>query len=399
MVVDGDAVYRQVFARVLAENPRIEVVATAINARTALPKAESYRPDVITVDMVNGEVDGLQLLEAMKQQNVGAAVLLMTGEGCTPPQALQRAAELGFREQIARGCAGGSPETAGPIIRELTSRVLGFGKSERDAVTIAPTAPPAPPPPAASRMPTPNPVAVAPGNMSMRPALEPARTTAPEPARLQPPPQSPVAAPASAPRRSRRGAEVVGIGVSTGGPKALAALLPMLPADFPLPILIVQHMPAHFTASLAESLSRVCRLPVREARHGELVVPRTVLIAPGGRHMKVVRTDEGVAIRLTDDPPENSCRPAVDVLFRSLCQVYGAGTIAMIMTGMGEDGFAGCRQLHATGATIIAQDEGSCTVFGMPRGPIESGIADVVAPLPELAARLCEVVPGGPRCS
>ncbi|MBK8096707.1 MAG: chemotaxis-specific protein-glutamate methyltransferase CheB [Planctomycetes bacterium] len=382
MVVDGDAVYRQAFARALAEHARIEVVATAINARTALPKAESYRPDVITVDMVNAEVDGLQLLEQMKQHAVPGVVLLMVGEGCTLPQALQRAGELGFKDQLARGCAGGSPESAAAMARELTSRVLVLGKAERDAAPAAPAA--------ATPRPAPPPVVAAP---PARPPAEPARSAArpPIPAPATP---APVAA-----RRPRRGAEVVGIGISTGGPKALAVLLPMLPADFPLPILIVQHMPAHFTASLAESLGRVCRLPVREARAGELVVPRTVLIAPGGRHMKVMRADEGVVIRLTDEAPENSCRPAVDVLFRSLGQVYGANTIAMIMTGMGEDGFAGCKQLHAAGATIIAQDEASCTVFGMPRGPVESGIADVVAPLPDLATRLCEAATGGLRCN
>ncbi|MCA8949747.1 MAG: chemotaxis protein CheB, partial [Planctomycetes bacterium] len=199
----------------------------------------------------------------------------------------------------------------------------------------------------------------------------------------QPSPPAPV-------RRRKLPPKVVGIGASTGGPQALTRVLPRLPAAFPLPILLVQHMPTGFTASMAASLDRECALNVREAQDGDPVRAGTVLIAPGGLHMGVVQQADDVVVRLSKDPPEQSCRPAVDYLFRSLCETFGGATLAVIMTGMGEDGLAGCHALHAAGARILAQDAASCTVFGMPRGPIEAGIADAIVPLEELADRISE---------
>jgi two-component system chemotaxis response regulator CheB len=189
--------------------------------------------------------------------------------------------------------------------------------------------------------------------------------------------------------------QVVALGISTGGPKALTEMVPQLPAGLAVPLLIVQHMPPVFTRSLADDLNRRTPLAVGEAGDGQPIRAGEVWIAPGGRQMKVQRQGEQVVLRITDDPPENSCRPSVDYLFRSVAEVYGGRAVGVIMTGMGNDGSLGCRRLKHGGASIIAQDAATCVVFGMPREPIEKGIADVVAPLDRIAAEISRLTQQG----
>ena len=188
--------------------------------------------------------------------------------------------------------------------------------------------------------------------------------------------------------------EIVGIGISTGGPKALAQMMPQIPADISVPILIVQHMPPVFTQSLAKNLDSKCEYDVREAVDGESVQPGAALIAPGGKQMKVVAGADGKSriIRITDDSPENSCKPSVDYLFRSIAHHYVGRSTGVIMTGMGSDGTLGLKLMKRNGSTIIAQDESSCVVYGMPKEPIDSGIVDVIAPLDKLAEEICRSV-------
>jgi two-component system chemotaxis response regulator CheB len=188
--------------------------------------------------------------------------------------------------------------------------------------------------------------------------------------------------------------EVVGIGISTGGPNALTQMIPMLPAGLKASVLIVQHMPPMFTASLANSLNNKSQLEVKEAEDGDRILPGRVLIAPGGRQMKVVASADGITrqIKITDDPPENSCRPSVDYLFRSIAQHYVGRSTGVIMTGMGSDGSKGLVQMKNNGSFIIAQDEETCTVYGMPKQPIESGIADIVAPLEKIAGEIVKTI-------
>ena len=185
------------------------------------------------------------------------------------------------------------------------------------------------------------------------------------------------------------------IGVSTGGPASLTQMLPRLPANLGAPVLIVQHMPPVFTKSLADDLDRRCALRVWEACDGQPVCAGNVLIAPGGKQMKVEMTGGRVTVTITNDPPENSCRPSVDYLFRSVSSIYGKNAVGVIMTGMGSDGAKGCRQMKQQGAAIIAQDEATCVVFGMPKGPIEEGIADIVAPLGDIASEIVRLVGKG----
>jgi two-component system chemotaxis response regulator CheB len=345
MIVDGDGNARQHLARRCLDAGDFAVVGTAMNGRTALAKLPGYRPDVVLVDLVDADVEGLAFAAALRRQHPATGLVLLVEDDVLdglqkPPDPALHPYELVARQQALGGAV---PSLV------LAARAAA-GRTRQRHTATSPKAP-APRPPAAS------------------------------------------------PRTSWRAADaqVVGIGTSTGGPNALTAMLPHLPADFPLPVLVVQHMPPVFTASLAQSLTRVCKLPVREATHGEPVRPGQILIAPGGFHMRVVARDGGKFVELTQDAPEHGCRPAVDVLFRSLDAVYGGRTIAVMMTGMGEDGFAACKALHRSGAWIVAQDEASCTVYGMPRGPIEAGLADAVAPLDRLAECIQAAAPKGVR--
>ncbi|HEY2857630.1 MAG TPA: CheB methylesterase domain-containing protein [Terracidiphilus sp.] len=184
---------------------------------------------------------------------------------------------------------------------------------------------------------------------------------------------------------------VVAIGVSTGGPAALEELLPRLPRFFPLPVVVVQHMPELFTALLAERLQRFCSLQVREASEGVPLLPGTVFIARGDRHLEALKPSTArlpPTLHLTSGPLENHCRPSVDVLFRSLAAVFGGNVLALVLTGMGNDGLAGCRLLRDAGATILVQDEASSAIWGMPGAVATAGLADQVLPLAQIAPEI-----------
>jgi two-component system chemotaxis response regulator CheB len=188
--------------------------------------------------------------------------------------------------------------------------------------------------------------------------------------------------------------KAIAIGISTGGPVALAKLIPNIPADIGVPIFIVQHMPPMFTDALAAKLNSLGGISVKEAINGEVICANTVYIAPGGKQMKVAALYPGnlLAIQVTDDPPENNCKPSVDYLFRSIARHYGKFATGVIMTGMGCDGTEGLKLMKQNGAMIIAQDESTCAVYGMPKKPVEIGIVDVIAPLDLIAVEICRTV-------
>jgi len=203
--------------------------------------------------------------------------------------------------------------------------------------------------------------------------------------------KGPVAASGQATRVSRMAIQqsaakvnIVAIGVSTGGPTALTNILSTLPEDFPCPIVITQHMPPMFTRLLAERLDSKSRIRVEEAAEGTRLEPGLALIAPGGRHMKLRSENGAVTVVLDDGPPENSCRPAVDVMFRSVAKIYGRSTLVVMLTGMGRDGFTGTQELKAAGASVLAQDRASSVVWGMPGYVVEAGLADVVAGIDDI---------------
>jgi two-component system chemotaxis response regulator CheB len=182
--------------------------------------------------------------------------------------------------------------------------------------------------------------------------------------------------------------KIVAIGVSTGGPDALARLLPVFPANFPLPVVIAQHMPPIFTTLLASRLASKCALPVRECQSGDLLGPCCVWIAPGDYHMVVQEEGHRVRLRTHQGPRENFCRPSVDALFRSVAEVYGAHSLGIILTGMGQDGFKGCEALSAAGASLIVQDEASSVVWGMPGFVARAGLAEKILPLDQIGGEI-----------
>lgn len=348
LVVDDSVLYRKIIRDVLAGIPGVEVVGIARNGVEALEQIERLQPDLLTLDVEMPDLDGLSVLREMRRRGHSARAVMcstLTAEGAV---ATVRALHQGAFDFVVKPTAG-SPQENGRLLHEsLRTRIEAFRQSGRPAPSQSLASPPRP---------------------------------------------LPLVAASAGPRHIHRGEEtqpaappeVVAIGISTGGPEALRHFLPELPADFPCPVLIVQHMPPFFTKSLAESLDARCALTVTEAEHHEPVQPGRIYIAPGGRQMRVGKTGGQVRIELSDDPPENNCRPAVDYLFRSVAQVYRSATLGVIMTGMGSDGTEGCRQIKRAGGRVIAQSAESCVVFGMPRRPVEEGLADRIVPLDHMA--------------
>jgi two-component system chemotaxis response regulator CheB len=302
------------------------------------------------------EVDGVEVLRRLRAGGVPAGAIMLSSLTAQGAQTTMTCLELGAFDFVLKPAEGNMEANIERLRGALRPRLAAFARRHNVRALLGGASPAAARPPGAA------PVA---------PAKPPERAAAPSPTAR---------------------CEVVAIGISTGGPKALTEMLPRLPADLPVPVLIVQHMPPVFTKSLADDLDRRCRLRVCVAQDGCPVRAGQVFIAPGGKQMKVCRESEQAVLRITDDPPENSCRPSVDYLFRSVVNVYGGNTVGVIMTGMGNDGALGCRWLKARGGRIIAQDEPSCVVFGMPRQPIEEGVADLVSPLDSIAAEIVRAV-------
>lgn len=360
VVADDAILFRRVMEQVLSSLPGVEVVGLAQNGKIALQKVQELKPDLLTLDMEMPEMDGLAVLDALKGMQGAPTVIVVSAltlhGGRLTLQALQRGA-FDFITKPDESGAGKSRES---LRQELTPRVkalslrLGVRGILRGITTATPPSPPVPSNAAAISV---------------------------VPSRAVPVTQKP---------------EMLLIGVSTGGPNTLATLLPALPANLGVPVLIVQHMPPLFTQSLAENLDAKCALRVREAAHEEIAEPNTVYIAPGGRQMRIAPGPDGrKIIQITDDPPENNCRPAVDYLFRSAATHYPGRSLAVILTGMGSDGTLGLRLLKRHGCHVIAQDEASSVVWGMPKAAVDAGVADVVLPLDAIASKITSLVRGG----
>jgi two-component system chemotaxis response regulator CheB len=354
LVVDDTVTYRKIVSEVLGTMPEVEVVGAAANGKIALQKIEQCPPDLLLLDVEMPEMDGLEVLRRLRaaKSEVGAIMLSsLTAKGA---QITLAALDLGAFDFALKPSGSSFEENAVLLRRDLAPKLAAFARTN-----------------------------------AVRRALH----GQPMPTRVVPPASKrPVEYVSTATATTFMRADVVAIGISTGGPKALSEMMPRLCEKFPVPILIVQHMPPVFTKSLADDLNDRCKLRVCEASDGQLVLPGVALIAPGGKQMRIVRESDKVHVRITDDPPENSCRPSVDYLFRSVAEVYGRHAVGVIMTGMGNDGSAGCGVIKRAGGAIVAQDEASCVVFGMPREPIERGLADVVAPLDRIAAEITHLV-------
>ncbi|MDY3554847.1 chemotaxis-specific protein-glutamate methyltransferase CheB [Gemmata sp. JC717] len=338
LIVDDSAFVRKSVRQMLARSPFLEVVGVARDGDEALEQVEALRPDVVTLDLHMPRSDGLDFLKRqMARRPVPVVVLSAAGEG---DELAVRALEAGAVEVVQKPTA-----LATEKVFEVADRLIATVK-----------------------------------------AVAAARLT---PVARGPLPGAPL--PGAAPKAKR--ADVLVIGVSTGGPQALKHLVPRFPADFPVPIAIVLHMPVGYTELFARSLAAVARVAVSEAREGDPFRPGAALVAPAGHHLTCARQRDGtVAARLSLHPLDTPHRPAVDVLFRSAAEVYGGRALGVVLTGMGSDGTQGAAWIKAQGGRVLTEAESSCVVYGMPRSVAEGGLSDRAVPLDRMAEAILEAL-------
>jgi two-component system chemotaxis response regulator CheB len=331
LIVDDSAFVRQALSRMLTSDPGIEIAGTAVDGKDAVEKVLALRPDVVTLDVKMPRMGGLEALRRIMAL-CPTPVLLLSSLTSHGGDITLRGLELGAMDFVDKSSVQGHMNLFA-LAEELKLKVRALAGVPRS---------------------------------KLGPALAPAP------------------GPALAPARRGRTAEVVVIGTSTGGPPALQAIIPRLPRDLPIAVLVVQHMPVGFTRSLAERLQARSPIPVREAQDGEGVQPGQVLIAPAGLHMKVRRRAEGIRVVLDEEPRAALHRPSVDVLMASVAKVYGARVLGVVLTGMGCDGVEGLRAIREAGGRTLAESEESCVIYGMPKAAVEAGVVDESLPLTEV---------------
>lgn len=337
LVVDDSVVIRKLLTETLSGDIALEVVGTASDGHIALTKLSQLKPDLVTLDIEMPVMDGLETLAAIRKSHPKLPVIMFSTLTEHGAAATLDALALGASDYATKPSNSGSFPIA---IERIRAELIPKIKALCGVVNAKPPAPSVPRLPAKVRAHT-NPLV-----------------------------------------------DIVAIGTSTGGPNALAEVLPRMPADFPVPIVVVQHMPPIFTRLLAERLASRSTFPVEEGSSGATLSPGHAWIAPGNFHMKVVRTGLKTCLNLNQDAPENSCRPAVDVLFRSVAKAYGSNVLAVVMTGMGSDGVHGSKAIREAGGNVIIQDEASSVVWGMPGLVHASGLDDACYPLNQLAGEI-----------
>lgn len=351
LVVDDSVVIRRLVTQALSEDPELEVVGSAPNGKIALQRIPQLNPDVLTLDVEMPEMDGLQTLRALRPNYPHLVVIMFSTLTQRGASSTIEALSYGASDYVTKAANVGSLDRSLQSLRsELVPKIKQFFHR-----------------PGGDRP------SSAQGGASAR--------------------SGPITL-SRASRLARGPRRLIAIGVSTGGPTALAEVFPGFPQNLDVPIVIVQHMPPMFTRLLAERLQQISRLKVREAEPGMPLEPGVAVIAPGDYHLTLRRDGTQVLCALNQGPPENSCRPAVDVLFRSVADLYGGSVVAVILTGMGQDGLRGVETLKAAGAYVLAQDEPSSVVWGMPGAVARAGLADTVAPLAQIAPEILRRLKG-----
>jgi two-component system, chemotaxis family, protein-glutamate methylesterase/glutaminase len=343
LIVDDSAVIRRLLSDLLKEDPQIEVVGMAGNGELAISKVQQLHPDIITLDMEMPVMDGIETLKALRKTHLKLPIIMFSTLTERGSSATMEALSLGASDYVTKPANVGSViEGMGKIRDELIPKIKALCGRKNPAA----------------------PAQVAELRTENRFARTPRTAT------------------------SSSEIDILAIGVSTGGPNALAELMPALGKNFPVPVVIVQHMPPLFTRLLAERLGAISGFKCQEGVPGQLLRPGQLWVAPGGYHMETERVRDGVILHLHEERPENSCRPAVDVLFRSVAKSYGSKVLSVILTGMGQDGLRGCEAIAAAGGHVLVQDEASSVVWGMPGAVSNAGLADKVLPLKELAPEI-----------
>ncbi len=342
LVVDDSPVYRKIITNALNRDPQIEVIGTAENGKIAIDLIKRLNPDVITLDLEMPEMDGLETLDRLKRSNSNVSVIVFSSHSYAGAKMTFDALEKGAFDFVPKPSNGSFSENLNKIFSLLVPKikVCYLNKS----------------------------------SVSLKKATKR---------------DKPDIKPLSLPIKRR---DAVAIGVSTGGPSALKEIFSKLSLQISVPIFVVQHMPPLFTSQFAKRLDSLSPLKVKEAENAEQVKGGVIYLAPGDYHMELNNEDGKIRIRLHKGPPENNCRPSVDVLFRSVARVYNGKTLAVILTGMGSDGLKGARLLKEKGAYIIAQDKATSVVWGMPKAIVDAGLADKILPLSQVPNAISDLV-------
>ena len=365
MVVDDSVVIRGLISRWIASEPDMVVAASLRTGLDAVNQLERVNPDVAVLDIEMPELDGISALPQLLAKKRNLIIIMASTLTRRNAEISFKALSLGASDYIPKPESTRETSAAETFHHDLIQKIRSLGAKVRR------TAP------------------------ATSPSLAPAPDRSREPARPAPAP-APVAQPLLMRRAfSMQAPRVLLIGSSTGGPQALMALVTELgPVIDRFPVLITQHMPPTFTTILAEHLARSSHRPAHEAIDGEIVKAGRIYLAPGGRHMRVVRHGADAAIALDDGPPVNFCKPAVDPLFTSAIDVWQAGVLAVVLTGMGSDGMRGGKEIVAAGGSVIAQDEASSVVWGMPGAAANAGICAAILPLNQIGSKLVRVFAG-----
>lgn len=402
LVVDDSPTYRMILARTVKGCAFANLVGSASDGEAALVAIAEKHPHLVLLDVSMPVLDGIETLKRIRSKWADVDVVMCSGVDQSQTGLTMQALGLGALDFVPKPQGDNPAESFAALGASLTPLLeLAFSRHHRRlsrTIHAHPHAPPPTPPPGFRSS-----LGKPPSATRSEPAPSPSVPPPPSPFRrdrleVQQTPHRPSSMPAAIPptgdpgRKPPARIELVALGVSTGGPNALQVLVPKIPANFPVPLVCVQHMPPMFTTSLAERLDRESAIHVQEGRDGMEIHPGNLYIAPGGFHMVVAKGPDGrMRLKTNEAPPVNSCRPSVDVLFESIAAAPG-GVVSVVLTGMGSDGAAGAKQLRAKGAWSIVQDEATSVVWGMPGAVASQGQADEILPLDRIAARLSEIV-------